>query len=164
VSRHQTHGSDSCQTLTDLKKNFTRRFSRKFAIAWLLKIPPCLAYVATLPCENIFCTRNCHVHKMSETIWHERLELLCKIQLCKNNCWKNTVWRCGHYLINWQKYFHCPYSTTRRMIDYLHLRHQHHRKLLLLTIIKVQSTFLPAVLPDVYQFKFFLLTHSTINL
>jgi len=30
------------------------------------------------------------------------------------------------------------------MIDYTHLRHPRHRKLLLLTIINMQSTFLPA--------------------
>ena len=39
---------------------------------------------------------------MSETLWHERLKLLCKIQPFKNNCWKSIVLRCEHYLINWQ--------------------------------------------------------------
>ena len=38
---------------------------------------------------------------MSETIWHERLKLSCKIQPFKNS-WKSTVWWCEHYLINWQ--------------------------------------------------------------
>ena len=32
---------------------FTRRFPGKFAAKWLLKIPPLLAYVATLPCETL---------------------------------------------------------------------------------------------------------------
>jgi len=41
------------------------------------------------------------------------------------------------------------------MIDYTHLRHQRHRKLLLLTIINMQSTFFPAILPNVYRFKKF---------
>jgi len=42
-----------CQILIDLPKNFTRRFSGKFAVKSLLKIPPRLAYVATLPCETL---------------------------------------------------------------------------------------------------------------
>ena len=33
--------------------NFTGRFVGKFAVKYLLKIPPPLAYVATLPCETI---------------------------------------------------------------------------------------------------------------
>jgi len=31
---------------------FTGRFLGKFAVNWLLKIQPLLAYVATLPCET----------------------------------------------------------------------------------------------------------------
>ena len=42
-----------CRILTDLQSFFTERFLGKFAVNWLLKIPPFLAYVATLPCENI---------------------------------------------------------------------------------------------------------------
>jgi len=42
------------------------------------------------------------------------------------------------------------------MIDYTHLRHQRHRKLLLFAIINVQSTFLRAVLPNFHRFKKFL--------
>ena len=34
---------------TDLKKNLTG----KFAVEWILKIPPHLAYVAALPCETL---------------------------------------------------------------------------------------------------------------
>ena len=36
-----------------LKKNFTGRFLGKFAVKWISKIPPHLAYVATLPCEKL---------------------------------------------------------------------------------------------------------------
>jgi len=53
-------------TLSNLNRvsnSFTGRFSRKFAIKQLL-----------------FDTRNCRVQEMSETIWHERLKLSCKIQ------------------------------------------------------------------------------------
>ena len=42
-----------CQTLTDSTKNFTGRFLGKFAVKQILKIPPHLAYVATLPCETL---------------------------------------------------------------------------------------------------------------
>ena len=34
-------------------KNFTGRFPGKCAVKWVLKIPPHLAYVATLPCETL---------------------------------------------------------------------------------------------------------------
>jgi len=37
------------QSLTDLQNSFTGRFSTKFALKWLLWVPPHLAYVATLP-------------------------------------------------------------------------------------------------------------------
>jgi len=33
-------------------KNFTGRFLCKFAVKWILRIPPQLAYVATLPFET----------------------------------------------------------------------------------------------------------------
>jgi len=38
----------------------------------------------------------------------------------------------------------------------MHLRHQRHRKLPLITIIKVLSTFLSVILPNVHRFKKFL--------
>jgi len=38
--------------LNRFKKNFTGRFSGKFAVKPILKIPPHLAHVATLPCEK----------------------------------------------------------------------------------------------------------------
>jgi len=38
--------------LTDLKK-----FTGKFAVKWILKIPPHRAYVATLPCETLMSTK-----------------------------------------------------------------------------------------------------------
>ena len=34
-------------------KNFTGRFLGKFAVTWMSKILPHLAYVATLPCETL---------------------------------------------------------------------------------------------------------------
>jgi len=75
---------------------FQSRFSRKFAIKWLLKIPLHVTYVATLRCENIWCRR---VHEMSETIWHERFKLSCKIRPFRSSRRRSTVWRCEHYLV-----------------------------------------------------------------
>jgi len=40
-----------CQVLASFQNSFTRRFSIKFAVKWLLEVPPHHAYVATLPCE-----------------------------------------------------------------------------------------------------------------
>jgi len=34
-------------------KKITRRFLSKYAVKWILKIPPHLAYVGTLPCETL---------------------------------------------------------------------------------------------------------------
>jgi len=41
-----------CQISTDLK-NITERCLGKFAVKCVLKIPPHLAHVATLPCETL---------------------------------------------------------------------------------------------------------------
>ena len=48
----KTHGH-KCQILTDFQNSLTARFCNKFAVKWLLRIPPHLAYVATLSCETI---------------------------------------------------------------------------------------------------------------
>jgi len=50
------------------------------------------------------------------------------------------------------------------MIDYTHLRHQRHRKLLLLTIINMQSIFLPAMLPNIHRFQKFFFTGTLGNI
>jgi len=42
-----------CQILTDFKNSFTGTICGKFAIKWLLVIPPHLNSVATLPCETL---------------------------------------------------------------------------------------------------------------
>jgi len=39
--------------LNRLKNFLTGRFLGKFAVKWISKIPPHLAYVATLPCETL---------------------------------------------------------------------------------------------------------------
>jgi len=125
----------------------------------------CGRFVAVLVCGRFGLwprdvRRNCHFHEMSETVWRERFKLPPKIQPFQNNRCKSTVWRCEHCLFNWQKYSHGVhiYYTTHRMIDYTHLHHQRHRKLLLLTIINMQSTFLPVILPNAHRFKQFFFT------
>ena len=39
--------------LNRFNKFFTERFLGKFAVKWMSKVPPHLAYVATLPCETL---------------------------------------------------------------------------------------------------------------
>jgi len=39
--------------LNRFNKFFTGRFPGKFAVKWMSKVPPHLAYVATLPCETL---------------------------------------------------------------------------------------------------------------
>ena len=45
------------QILTDFKSSFTGTLCGKFAIKWLLIIPPLLNIVATLPCETLMSVR-----------------------------------------------------------------------------------------------------------
>ena len=45
--------TDSVKILTDLNKFFSLEDSCKFAVKWIFKIAPHLAYVATLPCETL---------------------------------------------------------------------------------------------------------------
>jgi len=48
----QTHDHYSVKS-QPIKKNFTGRFFGKFAVKWVLKISPHLAYVGTLSCETL---------------------------------------------------------------------------------------------------------------
>jgi len=41
------------EILNRFKNIFTGRFLGKLAVKWISKIPPHLAYVATLPCETL---------------------------------------------------------------------------------------------------------------
>jgi len=92
------------------------------------------------------------LQEMSESIWHERLKLSCKIQPFKIVTEKVLSDN------NWQKHFHTVHTahcTTHRMIDYMHLHHQQNKKLRSLTIISAQSTFLSAILSTVHRLKRF---------
>ena len=48
----QTHDHNSVKSKPIYKFFFTGRFLSKFAVKWILNIPPHLAYVATLPRET----------------------------------------------------------------------------------------------------------------
>ena len=48
-----THGHNSVKSETIKEIFFTGRFLGKFVIKWILKIPPHIAYVATLACETL---------------------------------------------------------------------------------------------------------------
>jgi len=47
-----------------LKKFFTGRFLGKFAVKRMLKIPPHLVYVATLPCETLMSAKPANNDKL----------------------------------------------------------------------------------------------------
>jgi len=47
---------------------------------------------------------------MSEKSGMKDSNLSFKVQSFKNS-WIRTVWRCQHYLINWQKYFHSVHTA-----------------------------------------------------
>jgi len=66
-TRPQTH-ENNCQILTDFKNFFTVRFLGKFAVKWILKISPHLAYVATLPCETLMSAKQALNDKLQSSI------------------------------------------------------------------------------------------------
>ena len=49
-------------------KKFTGRFIGKFVIKWILKTPPHLAYVATLPCETLMSAKQAIDDKLQGTV------------------------------------------------------------------------------------------------
>jgi len=53
--------------LNRFKKN-TGRFLGKFAVKWMLKIPPHLAYVATLPCETLMSAKEALNDKLQGSV------------------------------------------------------------------------------------------------
>ena len=46
----------------------TRRLLGKFAVKWILKIPPRLAYVATLPCETLMSAEQAITDKLQGSV------------------------------------------------------------------------------------------------
>jgi len=57
-----------CQILTDLENFLTGKFLGKFAVKCLLKIPPHLAYVATLPCETLMSAKQAINDKLQGSV------------------------------------------------------------------------------------------------
>ena len=49
----KSEATNFCLVLTDLQNFSSERFFAKFAVTWLLKILPLLAYVATVACETL---------------------------------------------------------------------------------------------------------------
>ena len=47
----QDHNSVKSESIKEVF--FARKFLGKFVVKWILKLPPLLAYVATLPCETL---------------------------------------------------------------------------------------------------------------
>jgi len=56
-----------CQILTDLEQ-FIGRFLGKFAVKWILKISPHLAYVATLPFETLMSAKQAINDKLQGSV------------------------------------------------------------------------------------------------
>jgi len=54
--------------LNRVKKQFTGRFLGKFAVKYILKIPPNLAYVATLPCETLMSAKQAINDKLQGSV------------------------------------------------------------------------------------------------
>ena len=64
----QTHDYNSVKS-EPIKKVFcTGRFIDKFAVKWILKIPPHLAYVATLPCETLMSAKQAINDKLQGSV------------------------------------------------------------------------------------------------
>jgi len=47
---------------------FSGRFLSKFAVKWILKIPPHLARVATLPCETLMLAKKAIKEKLQDSV------------------------------------------------------------------------------------------------
>jgi len=50
------------------QKFSTARFLGKFVVKWILKIPPDLAYVATLPCETLISAKQAANDKLQGSV------------------------------------------------------------------------------------------------
>jgi len=54
--------------LNRFKIFFTGRFQGKCAVKWIVKIPPHLAYVATLPCETLMSAKQALNDKLQGSV------------------------------------------------------------------------------------------------
>ena len=62
----QTHDHNSVKS--HRLKNYSGRFLGKFAVKGILKIPPRLAYVATLPCETLMSAKQALNDKLQDSV------------------------------------------------------------------------------------------------
>jgi len=90
---------------TDCKIFFTGRFLGKFVVKWTLKIPPHLAYVATLFCEALLPAKQAINDKLQGSVaTYLRCGGVVNNQMKKGYCW---VWewkksKIGEYLAKLQ--------------------------------------------------------------
>jgi len=63
----QTHGHH-CVKFKPILIFFTGRFLGRFVVKWILKIPPQLAYVATLPCEKLMSAKQAINDKLQGSV------------------------------------------------------------------------------------------------
>jgi len=54
--------------LNRFKNFFTKRFLGKFAVKWILKLPPHLARVAALPCETLMSAKQAINQKLQGSV------------------------------------------------------------------------------------------------
>ena len=90
------------------KKNFSGRFFGKFAVKWILRIPPHLAYVATLPCETLMSQKQAINNKLQCSVATylrcggvlitKLRKVYCRV--CEWNEWKKI--KIGEYLAKLQ--------------------------------------------------------------
>ena len=61
-------GPQFCQILTELQFFSLSRFLGKFTVKCILKIPPHVAYVATLPCETLISAKQAINDKLQGSV------------------------------------------------------------------------------------------------
>jgi len=79
-------------------KIFTRRLLGKFAVEWILKIPPHLAYVATLPCETLMSTKQATNYKLRSSV--ARLHILRCGGVVNNQIKKGLLLSMSEFFLN----------------------------------------------------------------
>jgi len=138
-------------------KKITGRFLRKFAVKWILKIPPHLAYVAIHYVVKHWCQQNKPLTTNYKVVYlHIKgvVELL--ITKLKKHCWV-CEWKkklISEYLAKlqawaWLSHARCaPGQQTAKKTKKVHK-----------TI-----TLLLVTLPNIHRLQFFSLTQSAINL
>jgi len=66
-NKDQSYGHNSVKS-QPIYNFFTERFFGKFAVRYILKIPPHLAYVAKLPCETLMSAKQAINDKLRSSV------------------------------------------------------------------------------------------------